>query len=98
MGFLSIFKTIGGLVGKLGGGGITAIVPALVTVVEKVFPDAPGPDKLHQVITIVRLLFPNFFKDVPQETVDEFLDGIVDVVGGSVKVFHAIGVFRHKGN
>lgn len=97
MGFLFDFlKTIGSTVGKLGGGGVAAFVPLIVTAVEKIFPDAPGPDKLNQVLTIVRLLFPEFFKDLPQETVKEFTDGLIEVVSGAVKVFHAVGVFRHK--
>ena len=97
MGFFDIFKKVGSTIGKLGVGGVTAVVPLLVAVVEKIFPGAKGTDKLSQVMSIVHLLFPDFFKDLPQETVDDFTSGLGEVVAGSVKVYHAIGVFRHKG-
>ena len=96
MGFLDIFAKIGSVFSNVGVGGITAIIPLLVAAVEKIFPGAKGTDKLSQVLSIVRLLFPDFFKDLPQETVDEFLDGLIEVVSGSVKLYHAIGVFTHK--
>lgn len=94
MGFLSVFKKVGGVL--RGFGGVSAVVPLIVSAVERFLPEAKGPEKLEQVVTIAKLLFPEVFKDLDEDALAELLVGIEQVVSGSVKIYHAIGVFRHK--
>jgi len=88
MGILSILGSIGA---------ITKFIPIIVAGVEKLFPTSKGPDKLKEAISILRLIFPQYFDDLEPELLDQFVEGITEIISGTVKVYHGIGIFQRGG-
>lgn len=74
---------------------ITKFIPIIVAGVEKLFPKSDGGTKFKEVLSIIRLIFPQYFDDLEPELLAEFIEGITQIISGSVKVYHAVGVFKH---
>jgi len=91
---MGILGVLGGIAGALGS--VTQFLPIIIAGIEKLFPNSQGDEKLEQAVTIIRLLFPQYFKDMEPELLAEFLEGITDAISGIVKMYNAVGVFKHK--
>jgi hypothetical protein len=75
---------------------ITKFIPIVVAGVEKLFPNSKGSEKLPEVISILRLIFPQYFKDLPPELLNQFLEGLTETISGTVKIYNAVGVFKQS--
>jgi len=86
-----------GILGILGSlSVITKFIPIVVAGVEALFPSSKGPEKLEQAVSILKLVAPQIFEDLEPEVEAEFIEGVVDIISGIVKVYNTIGVFKKE--
>ena len=77
---------------------VISFVPAAVRLVEKLFGDKSGSDKQSAAVDLITAVLPLIgVGDDREDASAELVEGISLLINGTVKVLHAVGEFRHKG-
>lgn len=74
---------------------IVTFIPSAVRLVERLFRDRSGGEKHDAAIDLLKGVLPLLGVNDTEAT-GILLDGINEIINGTVKVLHAIGEFKHK--